>query len=119
MYPALGLISPTGGGGGGRGPCLALNRFPVMSFNLRMLSACAANVSASPLNPYLVGMPVSLTFSSLESLYIIKTVHFATLNSLTTDDSDSCNSAKLISTDVKLLTPRQHKFCFILVADKK
>lgn len=88
--------------GCGEGPCLALNRLPMMSFNLSMLSACAIDVSASPLNPDLVGMPASLTFSSLESLYIIATVPFATLNSLTRDDSDSCNSPTLISTDLKL-----------------
>ncbi len=85
-------------------PCLPMHGFPMMSFNFSMLLACATDVSAAHLHPDLVMMPASLTFSSLESLYIITALHFATLNSLTTDDRSSCNCPDLIFSpiDVKL-----------------
>lgn len=71
-------------------PCLPMHRFPMMSFNFSMLSACDTDVSTTHLHPDLVVMSASLTSSLLESLYIITALHFATLNSSTTDDRGSC-----------------------------
>ncbi len=85
-------------------PCLPIHGFPMMSFNLSILSACATDVSAAHLCPDLVVIPVSLTFSSLESLYMITSLHFATLNSSTTDDRGGCKYPGLTYSpiDVKL-----------------
>ncbi len=85
-------------------PCLPMHGFPMMSFNLSILSACATDVSAAHLCPDLVVIPVSLTFSSLESLYMITSLHFATLNSSTTDDRGGCKYSGLTYSpiDVKL-----------------
>lgn len=96
-------------------PCLPMHGFPMMSFSFSALTACAPDVSAAHLCPDLFVTPAFLTFSSLESCYVIATLQLATLNSSTTDDRGSCNWPDLMysPTDVKLVgIPRHLRRCF-------
>ena len=77
-------------------PCHPVHVVPMMSRSFNILSACATDDSAAHLRPDLVRMPACLTCSSWEFLYDIMTLHFATLNSSTTDDRGSCSCPDLM-----------------------
>lgn len=75
-----------------------------MSLSLRFPSARASDAETSHFHTDLVLIPASLTLLSLESLKVIATLHFATLNSSTNHERGSCSCPDLIysPTDVKL-----------------
>ena len=52
-------------------PCHLTHGFPMMSFSFSALLACVTDVSAAHLRPDLVVTPALLTFSSVESWYIL------------------------------------------------
>lgn len=98
--------------------CLPVHGDPMTSRSFSMLPACATDGSAAYLCPDLVITPTCLTCSSWESLYVITTLHFATLNSSTTDDIGSWSCSDLMSyrlTAVKLGVFPNHFRRYLLI----
>lgn len=91
-------------------PCLPVQGVPMMSLSLRFPSARASDAETSHFHTDLVLIPASRTLLSLESLKVITTLHFATLNSSTRDERGSCSCPDLTysPTDVKLVGIPSH-----------